>query len=89
MSPLRIPFKLKLAINSYYAFQRAGWLHEAEPAKYWKPPTGWKEGCLAVISEVARHHDMTFSACAGRLWFARGKQEFYTDDPLPIWEYKA
>lgn len=84
---MRIPKTLKLLINTYYAFQRMGWLHEADPKRWTKkPPAGWKDKMLEEIAEAAREHGMAFSATAGRMCLQRGKQSFVCDDPLPLWE---
>lgn len=86
---MRIPRTLKLLINTYYAFQRMGWLHEANPEKWrQKPPKGWKDKMLDEIAREARARGMAFSATAGRMCLQRGKQVFECDDPLPLWNEK-
>lgn len=71
---MKLPTNLKLALNTYYAFQTT------------KPQiAGWKENCLKLIDAAATPSQISWTAIAGTFWFIRQGKEIEISGPQPLW----
>lgn len=72
---MRIPNRVKNAINTYYAFQgRAQLLSQV--------PQDWKLQCLTAVSATCSAHSIGMCAAAGTFFLVKGKQKAQISVPF-------